>query len=137
MGEYQIESLEVAAVYQAVPPQVRQKLLQLRQMIFDIAQDTDTVGKIDETLKWGVPSYLTHHPKSGTTIRLQWAPATKRYGIFVHCQTSLISDFKQEFSTDLAFDKNRGIVFDEDSLFPANLIQEFLKRALTYHIRPT
>ncbi|MBL4908382.1 MAG: DUF1801 domain-containing protein [Sneathiella sp.] len=133
MHEYSIDSLEVAAVYQSFPQPIRQKLLKLRQMIFEIADQTDTIGQISETLKWGVPSYLTSRPKSGTTVRLQWIPGAKRYGIFVHCQTSLIPDFKEKYPRDLKFEKSRGILFEEGDDFPPVIIKEFLTMALTYH----
>ena len=42
----------------------------LRQLIFATAAETDGVGKIEERLKWGQPSYLTESSGSGTTIRI-------------------------------------------------------------------
>ena len=128
-----IDSLDVAAVFQSFPDEVRQKLLAVRQMIFDQSFEDHAVGDIEETLKWGVPSYLTKHPKSGTTIRLQWLPASKQYGIFVHCQTSLIADFKELYQFSLNFDKNRGILFEEKEDFPEPIIKKFVSNALTYH----
>lgn len=133
MIEDQIDSLEVAAVFQSFPEKVRRHLLALRQMIFDLSSKNENIGQIEETLKWGVPSYLTHHPKSGTTIRLQWTPAKEQYGIYVHCQTSLIPDFKLEYPADLTYEKSRGIVFNESAEFPEEIIGIFLNRALTYH----
>ncbi|MEH6402647.1 MAG: DUF1801 domain-containing protein [Sneathiella sp.] len=128
-----IDSLDVAAVFQSFPDEARQKLLSVRQLIFDLSNESDTVGDIEETLKWGVPSYLTKHPKSGTTIRLQWLPASRQYGIFVHCQTSLIADFKEQYQFSLKFDKNRGILFEEKEDFPEPIIKKFVSNALTYH----
>lgn len=133
MVEDQMDSLEVAAVYQSFPTNVRKQLLTLRQMIFNLAANNNNVGQIEETLKWGVPSYLTHHPKSGTTIRLQWSPAKEQYGIYVHCQTSLIPDFKLNHPVNLTFEKSRGVVFGEKEDFPKDTIEKFLLSALTYH----
>jgi len=128
-----IDSLDVAAVYQSYPDQVRNKLLSIRQMIFDLSAENQNIGTIEETLKWAVPSYLTKHPKSGTTIRLQWLPTSNQYGIFVHCQTSLIADFREQHQSHLKFDKNRGILFEIKENIPTPIIKEFVNKALTYH----
>ena len=50
---------EVAAVFDAYPKSIKAKLLRLRRMIFEVAARTPEVGPLEETLKWGQPSYLT------------------------------------------------------------------------------
>jgi len=39
-------------------------------MIFDVAKKTPGVGKLEEDLRWGQPSYLTLETGSGSTIRI-------------------------------------------------------------------
>jgi hypothetical protein len=60
----------VDAVFGAYPKPIKAKLLALRQLIFDTAKTTKGVGALEETLKWGQPSYLTTKTKSGSTIRI-------------------------------------------------------------------
>ena len=48
----------------------RTALLRVRAMIFDIARKTQGVGRLEEALKWGQPSYLTPDTKSWSPIRL-------------------------------------------------------------------
>ena len=60
----------VAAVFDAYPRPLRSKLLALRRLILDTARTTKGVGALQETLKWGQPSYLTPETKSGSTIRM-------------------------------------------------------------------
>ena len=100
-----------------------------------LAEEDDSIGTIEETLKWGVPSYQTVSPKSGTPIRLQWLPSSDRYGIFVHCQTTLIKPFS-EHHPELTYDKNRGILFEHNQVFPEAVIKNFLSKALRYRLRP-
>lgn len=63
----------VAAVFAAYPDIVWQKLMFLRQLIFDTALEITEVGEIEETLKWGEHCGLTslQNPKqealSGST----------------------------------------------------------------------
>ena len=60
----------------------------LRTLIFDVASDTDSVGELTETLKWGQPSYLTEKTKSGSTIRIGREKKTDGdYAIYFKCQT--------------------------------------------------
>jgi len=66
----------VARRFASFPQDLRAPLLDLREMIFDIAQKTPGVGAIEETLKWGQPAYLTPVTKSGSTIRLGQAGVT-------------------------------------------------------------
>jgi hypothetical protein len=81
-----IKPSEVAAVFDSDPPRYRRKLL------LKTTKATDGVGKLEETLKWGEPAYLTAGSKSGTTIRIAWkARKPDAYAMFFHCQTNLVS----------------------------------------------
>jgi hypothetical protein len=60
----------VGAVFAAYPKPLKAKLLALRRLILDTAATTTGVGALEETLKWGQPSYLTAATKSGSTIRI-------------------------------------------------------------------
>ena len=48
----------IREVYSFYPSLQREKLLLIRTLIFDVAKQTPDVGEIEETLKWGEPSYL-------------------------------------------------------------------------------
>ncbi|WP_415235675.1 DUF1801 domain-containing protein [Sneathiella sp.] len=132
MPQYQIENLDIAALYQSYPQNVRHQLLSIRHTIFELSDSSDEIGDIHETLKWGYPSYETKRPKTGTPIRLQWLPKKSQYGVFVHCQTDLIARFRQDHP-EQEVDKNRGILFSEKADCPKETIQNFLYQALTYH----
>jgi len=48
---------EVARVFSEYPDDICEKLLFLRAMIFSVAAQTKGVGKLEETLRWGEPTY--------------------------------------------------------------------------------
>ena len=126
---------EVAALFEAYPPKIRQKLLSLRQLIFDTAVSTKGVGKLEETLKWGQPSYVTVETNSGTTIRLDQVKVTAgEFAIYTHCQTPIIDNFRQMYGKEFKFEKNRAIHFDVSDNIPVKKIREFITMALTYHL---
>ena len=52
----QLNNQDVAAIFDSYPPHIRKKMLFLRQLVFDTASETDAVGGIEETTKWGEPS---------------------------------------------------------------------------------
>ena len=105
----------------------------LRQLIFEIAEATEGVGPIRETLKWGEPAYLTEATGSGTTIRLGWkAAAPTRYAMYFHCRTHLVDSFRALFP-ELRFEGNRAIVFDESDEVPQEPLSVCIAMALTYH----
>ncbi|MGI9414318.1 MAG: hypothetical protein ACR2PM_11650 [Hyphomicrobiales bacterium] len=54
-----IQDPDVRAVFDSYPKQTRDRLLALRGLILDTAARTEGVGALEETLKWGQPSYLT------------------------------------------------------------------------------
>lgn len=86
----------VAAVFDAYPDDVRARLLALRALILAVAVEDD-VGPIEETLKWGQPSYLTRSG-SGTTIRIDQDKALGGdFALFVNCQTTLVDEWRDRF----------------------------------------
>lgn len=132
------QTAEVAAVFDAYPPTVRERLQGLRRLIFDTASGTEGVGSVQETLKWGQPSYLTVRPKSGTTIRIdQVASVPGRYALYVHCQTSLVETFRTLYPDALIFEGDRAILFDGETDPPPDILRHCIALALTYHLRKT
>ena len=122
----------VAKAFAVFPEAERMGLLKLRDLILEIAAETDGVGEIEETLKWGQPAYLTRN-KSGTTIRLGM-PKTGGFAIYTHCQTSVISDFQAVFPDEFTYEGNRAIHFQTGETFPVEQLALFVKNALTYHL---
>ena len=124
---------EIGQVFDKYPPKTKQILLTIRQWIFEVAESSDKIGQIEERLKWGEPSYVSHTPKSGTTLRLSKLKSSESaYGLFVHCQTSLIEEFRVAYP-DLKYDKNRGVLFDSHQPIQRDAIKQFIYLALTYH----
>jgi hypothetical protein len=129
----QFKNTNVKAVFNSYPESIKEKLLQIRQLIFECAANNEEIGELEETLKWGQPSYLTTQTKSGTSIRLGKKELSE-YAIYVHCQTTLIAEFKEVYP-ELKFDGNRAIIFDSKKSIPLKIVKHFIYLALTYHYR--
>lgn len=125
---------EVAAVYRNYPAPLRKGLLILRELVFATAAQTDGVGRVLETLRWGTPSYLTPDTKSGTTIRLGVeAKTAERFGLYVPCQTTLVADYKQLYGKTFSYNGKRGLLFNPEEALPLDELQHCIALGLTYH----
>jgi hypothetical protein len=127
---------KVAEVFAAYPKRVKSKLLYLRRLIFDVASKTEGVGELEETLKWGQPSYLTTQSGSGSLIRVDRIKSRPgKYAMYFHCQTTLVDTFKEMFRDVLEFEGNRAIILDENDRVPVAELRHCIALALTYHSR--
>lgn len=126
-----IENPEVARVFDGYPEPIRKKMLHLRQIVLDTASETEGGDALEETLKWGEPSYLT---RGGSTIRMDWkARAPNQYAMYFNCNTSLIATFKDVYGDVFTFEGNRAIVFGETDELPVTELKRCISLALTYH----
>lgn len=124
------------AAFEAYPKPLKTKLLALRRLIFATARATKGVGALQETLKWGQPSYLTSETRSGSTIRIDRVKSTaNQYAVYFHCQTDLVQTFRQMYPTELSFGGNRSILLDAEDEIPEPALRHCLALALTYHLR--
>ncbi|MDA0366788.1 MAG: DUF1801 domain-containing protein [Proteobacteria bacterium] len=127
----------VRAAFDAYPPKARRTMMQLRELIY-AAAETEEVGGVVETLKWGQPAYLPGNARTGTTIRLgDVREAPEACALFVHCQTNLIDTYRSLFGDDLTFQGNRAILFKPGATLPKRAVRHCVTLALTYHARKT
>ena len=135
MHTEEIKNPEVAAVFKAYPINVRAKLMYLRRLILDTAASIDCVGELEETLKWGEPSYLTLKSKSGSTLRIDWKkPQENEYAIYFKCTANLVAAFKERYSKTFRYGGDRSILFNLDDEIPINELKQCISMALTYHL---
>lgn len=125
---------EVEEVFNSYPREIKSKLMFLRQLIYDTAASFEEVGELEETLKWGEPSYLTPKSRSGSTIRIAWKISSKdQYSIFFKCTANLIPAFKEKFPQKFKFGGDRSIDFNLYDEIPVQELKQCIALALTYH----
>ena len=99
---------EVEEKFKSYPPAMRKKLGKIRQLILEVAKEND-LEAIEETLKWGEPSYLV---KGGSTVRFDWKPKKPgQYALYFNCNTRLVDTFREIYGDKFTFEGNRAIVF--------------------------
>ena len=125
------QTKDALSVIDSYSQPVSDSLYVLRQMILDCAEEIESITTLEETLKWGEPSYLA---KKGSTIRIDWkAKAPDQYALYFKCTSKLVSTFREVFGDTFEYENNRALVFQLDQTIPKEEIKQCIKAALTYH----
>jgi hypothetical protein len=129
------DSDQVKRVFEVIPANVRVQMLELRGLIFSVANGSRAIGRLEETLKWAEPAYITSETKSGSLVRLSWKPKEPEcIRVLFHCQTNLVETFRTLFSDDLVFEGNRAIVLHVGEPIPTSNLRFCIEAALTYRL---
>lgn len=127
------KNANVAAIFDSYPKHVRKKMLFLRHLIFVTASEAGDIGEIEETTKWGEPSYIT---KGGSTVRMDWKSSNpNQYAMYFHCRTKLVDTFKELHGNTFKFEGNRTIIFNLEDEIPVEELKHCIALSLTYHSR--
>ncbi|WP_299251983.1 DUF1801 domain-containing protein [uncultured Aquimarina sp.] len=132
MSELQIKTNpKVESVYNNYTDIVRKKIINLRNLIIETAEETEGITSLEETLKWGEPSFLT---KKGSTIRIDWKKGKpNQYAMYFQCTSKLVTTFRVLYKNTFQFEGNRAIIFSMNSNIPKKELKNCITAALTYH----
>ncbi|OUS39748.1 hypothetical protein A9R01_00320 ['Osedax' symbiont bacterium Rs2_46_30_T18] len=121
---------EVKCKFDAYPLQVQSILLDLRCIIMQLARE-QAITKVQETLKWGQPSYLA---QGGSTIRIDWSAKTpNQFRVYFICSTLLVETFKEIYPNTFCYEGNRALVFQIEKQIPQKALEHCLAMSLNYH----
>ena len=122
---------KVEEVFANYPDYVLDKMQFLRELVRETAEETKSVSGLEETLKWGEPSFIT---KNGSTLRIDWKEKTpNQYAMYFQCSSRLVNTFRMVFDDKFQFEGDRAIVFHINQKIPVWELKECIKAALTYH----
>ncbi|WP_246581453.1 DUF1801 domain-containing protein [Echinicola shivajiensis] len=126
-----ITNPEVTVVFDQYPDFVRLKMQRLRELVIKTAEEIEGIDQLEETLRWGEPSYIC---KKGSTLRMDWkAKSPDQYAMYFKCTSRLVETFKLVFEDKFQFEGKRAIVFQIDQKLPEEELKECIRAALTYH----
>lgn len=121
----------VIRTFNTYPPLVRKKIRHLRKLIIETAKETQGLDVLEETLKWGEPSYLT---KTGSTIRIDWKEKKPdQYAMYFKCTSKLIPTFRKVYGDVFDFEGDRAIIFQMDDDVPDEALKNCIRAGLMYH----
>ncbi|MRI02058.1 DUF1801 domain-containing protein [Kriegella sp. EG-1] len=122
---------KVKSVFDSYPASIQPKLFRIRELIITTASEIENLQYLEETLKWGEPSYLT---KYGSTIRMDWKHKNPdQYAIYFKCTSKLIPTFKAVYKNTFNYEGNRAIIFNLFEGIPEKELKHCILMALTYH----
>ncbi len=122
--------LSVQQKFSTYPAEVSVKLIELRSVILEVAKQLQ-ISDLQETLKWGEPSYVN---KSGSTVRFDWKQKhPQQIAIYFNCKTSLIETFKEIYGDIFKFEGNRAIIFNIADDIPCSELKHCIALSLRYH----
>ena len=122
---------QVKDVFDNYPKPVQQQLLHLRELVLSAASEINGLEKLEETLKWGEPSYLT---KYGSTVRMDWKEKNpEQFALYFKCTSRLVPTFKTIYKNTFQFEGTRAIVLKLNDKIPDDEIKHCISMALTYH----
>jgi hypothetical protein len=133
MKEFKVKtSPDFELVFKNYPISVRNKMQTLRELVIETAKEIEGVDVIEETLKWGEPSFLT---KNGSTLRMDWKSKNpNQYAMYFKCTSQLVETFKSVYKDTFHFEGNRAIIFQlNDNSIPRNELKKCVKATLSYH----
>lgn len=122
---------KVKTVFENYPVHVKKQMLQLRELVLSAASEIDGLENLEESLKWGEPSYLT---KNGSTVRMDWKKKNpEQFAIYFKCTSKLVPTFKSIYKNKFKFEGTRAIVFKLNDQIPEAELKHCISMALTYH----
>ena len=132
MANFKIKkSSKVDQIFANYPGAVRCKMQFLRELVIEAAEETGGISELEETLKWGEPSFVT---RNGSTLRMDWKErAPNQYAMYFQCTSRLVETFRMVFNHKFQYEGNRAIVFKLNQKIPVIELKECIKACLTYH----
>jgi len=128
---HRVKNPDVARKLQSYPKPIRRRLMHLRELLFDVAAGNPDIGDLEETLKWGEPSYLA---EQGSTVRIGWSKSRPDcYAMYFNCNTKLVDTFKEVYSDLFRFEGNRAIIFHQEDALPTEALEHCIQLSLKYH----
>lgn len=121
---------EIKTKFESYPKPVQERLYRLRELVFQVAAD-EHLGEVEESLKWGQPSYRT---KDGSPLRIDWKPKSPdEYAMYFNCSTRLVETFRELHHDRLKLKDNREITFVLGEELPEQELRQCVAMALKYH----
>jgi hypothetical protein len=121
---------KIDEIFSRYPEEVKGKLQFLRSLVIQTAKNTEEIDYLQETLKWGEPSFVTN---IGSTLRMDWkAKSPNQVAMYFQCTSRLVSTFKIVFGDTFQYDGSRALIFPLKKEIPVEPLEECIRASLRY-----
>jgi hypothetical protein len=122
---------KVNGIFAGYPDTVRDKMLFLKELVTETAEETESIDELEVTLKWGEPAFVT---KNGSTLRMDWKEkAPNQYAMYFQCTSRLVDTFRLIFDNKFQYEGKRAIIFQLSQEIPLPELKECIRASLMYH----
>lgn len=126
----QFKDKTIENIFNAYPEKIREKLLYIREIIFEVEKESKVIWKIEETLKWWEPSYINSVWSTVRIDKISWSYT--EYAVYFNCKTTLISTFQEIFWNQFTYSWGRALVFNVDDEINRDNLKHCIYLSLTY-----
>ncbi|KJS15572.1 MAG: hypothetical protein VR78_08735 [Hoeflea sp. BRH_c9] len=106
----------------------------LKALIHDVAARTPGIGPLQESLKWGEPSFAPVKRNVGSSIRIGHGKDGDLALMFI-CHTNLVEEFRALYPETLSYEGTRAIVVEAGGTVDMDALSHCIGLALTYKLR--
>lgn len=107
---------------------------ELKALIHEAASGNPEIGPLEESLKWGEPSFTPVRRNVGSSVRIAERGGGDLALMFI-CHTNLVEEFRELYPAQLAFEGNRAIVIAKGDRPDREALSHCIALALTYKLR--
>ena len=106
---------------------------ELEAIIFETAEQSPVIGALDESLKWGEPSFTPKKKNVGSSVRL--VQRAEAVAVMFICTTKLVERFREIYPGDFNFEGRRALVFNSGETLPKEQLKHCIAMALTNKLK--
>ena len=124
---------QVSAFFDLLDPESRRNLLEIRSLIFAEAANLPDPADVEESLKWGEPSYRLAGRNRGKAVRInRHKSGMGKVAFFFHCRTGLIEQFREQLGDSVVFEGSRAVVLQGGPLLDADIVRHLVHQTFIY-----
>lgn len=121
----------INTVFAHYPEDHRMKLTQLRDLIHKTADNIESVSELEESLKWGQPSFAAKPKGLGSSVRID--KRDEGVSVYFICNTGLVDKFREIYPDRFNYIGNREIYFALEDDLHEDELSHCIAMTLTYH----
>ena len=126
-----MKNLQINSVLSSYPDAHKLKLEQLRVLVHQTANEIEEIKELEESLKWGQPSFVAKPKGLGSSVRID--KRDDGVSVYFICNTGLVDQFREIYPDTFNYKGNREIHFAVDENLPEDELSHCIAMALTYH----
>ncbi len=126
-----MKNSQIDSILSGYPEAQKTRLEQLRELVHNTAGNIEEITGLDESLKWGQPSFAAKPKGLGSSVRID--KRDEGVSIYFICNTGLVDQFREIYPDTFNYIGNREIHFAKDDLFNEEELSHCIAMALTYH----